>query len=254
MSQQAPKIMTAARSRSAQGYVLAIVALLSAANAAGAVEWQPPATIKAAAVQFATTTLAGRDHVEITTAALDERLKLPRCATDLVATTRQPLTQGQGTVAVSCAEPTAWTLFVPVRASYRVPVLTAAASLASGQVLGVADLRVEYRDAQGLPYAYLSRPDDALGAQLRRTVPAGAVIGPAMIEQPRVVVRGQKVTLLAGASGIVVKSDGVALEDAAVSQRVRVKTRSGRTVDGVVAATGEVRVGPQKLLPGGSKP
>jgi flagella basal body P-ring formation protein FlgA len=43
--------------------------------------------------------------------------------------------------------------------------------------------------------------------------------------------------------GIEVSIAGVAVEDAGLNQRIRVKTRAGRVVEGVVEAANRVRVG-----------
>jgi flagella basal body P-ring formation protein FlgA len=49
--------------------------------------------------------------------------------------------------------------------------------------------------------------------------------------------------LIAGHGSVVIKSEGVALEPARRNERVRVRSQSGRVVEGVVDASGQVRVG-----------
>jgi flagella basal body P-ring formation protein FlgA len=80
---------------------------------------------------------------------------------------------------------------------------------------------------------------------VRRTLPAGTVLVPAAVDRPRVVERGALVTLVSGGGAVAVRAEGVALESAGVNQRVRVRSPSGRVVEGVVAASGEVEVGPR---------
>jgi flagella basal body P-ring formation protein FlgA len=63
------------------------------------------------------------------------------------------------------------------------------------------------------------------------------------LESPEVIERGALVTLVAGSGGVRVRSEGVALEGARLKGRIRVKTPSGRIVEGVVEASGEVKVG-----------
>jgi flagella basal body P-ring formation protein FlgA len=78
---------------------------------------------------------------------------------------------------------------------------------------------------------------------VKRTVPAGTVLAPAALVYPELIARGALVTLVSGSGAIRVKSEGVALAGARVKERVRVRSASGRIVEGVVEASGEVRVG-----------
>ena len=55
--------------------------------------------------------------------------------------------------------------------------------------------------------------------------------------------RGALVTLVSGSGSVTVKSEGVALEPATLGQRVRVRSASGRVVEGAVEGLGQVRVG-----------
>ena len=66
---------------------------------------------------------------------------------------------------------------------------------------------------------------------------------PAALEHPELIERGALVTLVSGGGSVSVRSEGVALEGGRLNQRVRVRSPSGRVVEGVVEASGEVRVG-----------
>jgi flagella basal body P-ring formation protein FlgA len=226
------------------GVLLWLSSVATGAALAGAVprDWQPIDSIQAAATTVVAASLREHEDVEITAVALDQRVKLPRCGESLSATIQHSLSRGQAVVAVSCAAPTPWRLFVPVRASFMVPVLVARESLSRGRVIAEQDVGIELRSAASLPYEYLTHPDDAVGRSLRRTLSPGAVVVPTGLEQPELVNRGQQVTLVAQAHGLIVKSSGTALGPAAKDQRVHVKTRSGRTVEGIVYAAGQVRV------------
>ena len=201
--------------------------------------WQPPESIAAAA--RAAAAAAGAGTVEA--AAIDERLKLGRCATPLDTKVERAIVRGQGTIAVSCSNPTAWRLFVPVRARSDVAVLVLARNVQPGEVLTAEDLAVEQRSSTSLPYDYLTDGAQAVGLALRRTQPAGAVVTAAALEFPEVVRRGELVTLTAGDGPITVKSEGVALEPARLKQRLKVRSASGRVIEGTAEGPGQVRVG-----------
>jgi flagella basal body P-ring formation protein FlgA len=222
------------------GILTVVGALTAIARADDAdLRWQPTETI-AEAVRAAAAA-AGSPEVEAGT--IDSRLKLSRCATALQAKVERAITRGHGTVAVSCSEPTPWRLFVPVRAVNDVAVLVLARSVQPGEVLAAEDVVVAQRSSASLPYDYLTERVQAVGLAMRRTQPAGAVVTAAALEAPEVVRRGELVTLTSGSGPINVKSEGVALEPARLHQRIKVRSASGRVIEGTAEGPGQVRVG-----------
>jgi flagella basal body P-ring formation protein FlgA len=201
--------------------------------------WQPPATIAEAARAAAAATGTG----DVEAIAIDERLKLNRCTAPLAAKIERAITRGTGTVAVSCSEPTPWRLFVPVRTTNDVSAVVLARNVQLGEVLTAADVTVAPRSSASLPYDYLSDSAQAVGLTMRRTQPAGSVITSAALEAPEVVRRGELVTLTSGGGPVSVKSEGVALEGARLRQRIKVRSASGRVIEGTAEGPGQVRVG-----------
>jgi flagella basal body P-ring formation protein FlgA len=206
-------------------------------------EWQSPESIRAAARELVLRTLGAPQETTVETNSVDDRLRLSVCAQPLEAQLQRELISGQGTVAVSCRAPSPWRLFVPVRVIEQVTVIVARHSLAAGEVLAAEDLEQRTQPSTSLPNDFISRLETAIGLTVKRTVPAGTVLVPAALVYPEVVARGALVTLIAGSGAIRVKSEGVALDGARVKERVRVRSQSGRIVEGVVEASGEVRVG-----------
>jgi flagella basal body P-ring formation protein FlgA len=201
--------------------------------------WQPPATIAEAAQSAAAASGAG----DVEAVTIDVRLKLNRCGAPLEAKVERAITRGAGTVTVSCSEPTPWRLFVPVRVTNDVTVLVLARNVQPGEVLTAEDVAAAQRSSASLPYDYLSASEQAVGLSLRRSQPAGAVITAAALEAPEVVRRGELVTLTSGAGSISVKSAGIALEPARLNQRLKVRSASGRVIEGTAEGPGQVRVG-----------
>ncbi len=214
--------------------------------AANATQWQSPQSVRNAAEQFVLTALAGRSDITVEARSVDDRLKLPACSKPLEAFAERPLRNGQGTVTVACSGASAWRLFVPVRATHNVDVVVAANSLSRGQRIAAPDVRLHRSSSVTLPLDYVTRLEDVVGLTLTRSVPAGTVLVPGALDHPNLVARGDLVTLVAGSGGIMVKSAGTALEDAALTERVRVRTQVGRVVEGVVEALNLVRVGPRR--------
>jgi flagella basal body P-ring formation protein FlgA len=227
----------------AASLLIAIVCGQPATGAAAPLEWQAPASIREVAEIAAAAQVGAGEEIEVEAAAIDERLRLPACSQPLDARAERALHNGRGTITVRCDGVRPWKLYVPVSVSALVPVVVATHALAPAAVIGADDVAVEKRRSSALPYQYLSRTDDAVGFTTRRSVPAGSVLAPAALEQRRLVARGSLVTLVASARGIEVSGRGVAVEDAGLRQRIRVRTPAGRVVEGIVEGPRHVRVG-----------
>lgn len=236
--------LTPRRSRHAAlvGFLTLAGALTPAMRAAADPEWQPIDDIKAAAVA-ATRTSINKPNASIEAAAVDQRLRLPACTQPLDARLEREVRNGQGTVAIACPGKDPWRLFVPVRVVEQVSVVVARHALAAGAVLSADDVEVRTQSSTSLPLDYLSDPVQAVGLTVRRTVPAGTLLAGAALESPEIIERGALVTLVSGSGSVQVKAEGVALEGARLKGKIRVKTPSGRIVEGVVEASGEVWVG-----------
>ncbi len=224
-----------------------ILTLLSAALTPGAhadpSQWQSPQSIRDAARARVLEAVGQSRGVSVEAIAVDERLKLPRCAEPLKTLLQSPLRSGQATVAVSCEGSQSWRLFVPVRAIVQRTVVVTRRSVQAGEILGAADVETVTRPSSALPLEYVTDLEQAIGLTVRRTIPTDTVLVPAALVFPQLIERGALVTLISGGGAVLVKSSGVALEPARLKQRVRVRSQSGRIVEGTVEATGEVRVG-----------
>lgn len=183
-------------------------------------------------------------RIEVTTGRLDPRLLLPSCPAPLEAfrTTSTP-PAGNVTIGVRCPASTEWKIYVSTSVAVHVPVVVLSASQARGAIIGPGDISLEERNISTLAMGYLLDPERATGMELRRGLSVGAVLTANVLTQPRIVQRGQSVTLLAEGTGIVVRMAGEALQDGTLGERIRVRnTRSRRIVEGVVDGPGVVRV------------
>lgn len=206
---------------------------------------QSAASIRAAVHAYLVTQLRkDHDKFTVTVGDLDPRLQLPRCQTALsaFATGTQRLI-GATTVGIRCNGAKPWTLYVSARTSVFEKVLVTAYSLRRNHVLTAADLRVERRDLATLPRAVLEQPKQAIGQVLRRSLDGGQTLSFDFLSPPRLVRRGQRVTLMAMAGGVEVRMGGKALNDGAKGDVIRVRnTSSKRIVQGTVVAAGRVQV------------
>jgi flagella basal body P-ring formation protein FlgA len=125
----------------------------------------------------------------------------------------------------------------------RVSVLVAARALGRGALLDADDVRVEPRAPSAVPADALTDPEAVVGRELAHPLAPGEVLTARVVRSRRLVRRGTPVTLRAEGRGFTVTAAGVAEEDGAPGDTVRVRNRASRKpVQGVVDDDGSVRV------------
>ena len=142
-----------------------------------------------------------------------------------------------------CQDPKPWHLYVPVRIVGTSPVAVAAHAIVAGTEVKAADLKVEEHDISELPLGFLDDPAIAIGLIASRPIAGGAYLTNQFLTAPKVVQRGQSVTLLADAGGISVRMAGRALSDGLMNQRVKVQNlSSGKIVEGIARSEQVVEI------------
>lgn len=207
---------------------------------------QSHASIHAIAKQFMRQHVAAsyQQTAKISTGKLDSRLKLHKCSKPLQAfLPRGSRDVGKTTVGVRCVDSKPWSLHLPVTVSIYKNVLISTQQLTRGDIITNADVKLASRDLALLPYGYIGSLQGAVGMKLKRRVLPGTALTPAMVEKPRIISRGQKVTIVAQSGRMQVRMAGKALAHGAVGDRIDVQnTRSKQKFEGIVTAAGEIEV------------
>lgn len=129
-----------------------------------------------------------------------------------------------------------------VRAGVTIEQQVATRALTAGSVIRAEDLRLEPRIHWGPPSAGPDRVVEA-GWVVKRPIARGEPLEGFRVAPPPVVSAGKPVRMLFNAGNVSVALEGVALNDAAVGQPVRVRTSSRiGTVAGTAVAPGEARM------------
>lgn len=215
------------------------------ALAASADESQPLDELTLAAAQFLEQEIFVHDaSPEISVGRIDSRLRLAKC-TQPIAGFLPPGSSRAGniTVGIRCDGAKPWTIYVNAQVKLMRPVLVLGNPLSRGQVISESDLRLETRDIGRLNGGYLGDPRKVVGLQARMPLRAGYVLSAKVLMRPKLVRRGQTVTLLAQSQGFEVRSAGRALQDGVAGEQISVENLgSNRIIQGVVAESGLVRV------------
>jgi flagella basal body P-ring formation protein FlgA len=213
---------------------------------APATGWQDHAAIRAAAQGFLEAFVGdhqqGRSEVRL--GQLDHRLKLKACRAPLEAFMPPGgRVMGNTTVGVRCPGQDSWSIYVSARIDVFGPVLVARQPLARGARVEENDLELVERNLANLPYGYYSDGQAVAGMLTKRTIAAATVITPPMLQEPKLVKRGERVSVIAESGPLKIRSSGKALSDGGSGDLIRVRAdRSGRTIDAVVVSEGVVKV------------
>jgi flagellar basal body P-ring formation protein FlgA len=118
-----------------------------------------------------------------------------------------------------------------------------AGAVRRGELLSADRVRFERRPLNTLPQAALTRRFNPVGKLAKSGLRSGAVLTPALVAEPPVVLRGKSVRIEVVDDLVQITTAGEALSDGAVGDRVAVRNRrSGARMNGVVVGPGRVRV------------
>ena len=181
---------------------------------------------------------------EIIVGNLDPRLRLGACDRKLdVFKPAGSRMRGNTTIGVRCQSSKPWKLYVPVSIKIYKPVLAAGRYLPRGTVIKEQDLQIVDGDVATLGHGYFTEYEHVVGKVVKQAMLAGKVVNPYHISNPKIVRRGESVTILAGNAGFEIRMKGKAMMDGTSGDLIKVRNmKSKRIVEGKVISTGVVKV------------
>lgn len=128
-----------------------------------------------------------------------------------------------------------------IRRIVEVPVLKS--TLRNGDVIGAHDIQWIDMYGRDLQSDYILSEDSLIGRTPRRMAMAGKPLRDIDVESPRIVQRGEEITIVYAQGGMTLTAKGKASQDGAKGEIVRVvNVNSNRAVDGTVTGEREVTV------------
>ncbi|PCJ88949.1 MAG: flagellar biosynthesis protein FlgA [Thiotrichaceae bacterium] len=222
------------------------VSLILFSSVSHAAAYQSHTSIYKAAETFLSAHVLSKhnNQATVTVGKLDSRLKLKKCNKRLQAFLRKGSRRiGKATVGIKCTGTKPWSLHLPVTISVFGDVLVAKTQLHKGDILSASDLKIEKHDLANLPYGYIEEIASSAGMKIKKRIDAGTVLTPSMLKKPRIISRGQKVTILARLGRMQVRMEGKALAHGAAGERIQVMNlKSRKKLEGVITVNGEVKV------------
>jgi flagella basal body P-ring formation protein FlgA len=181
-------------------------------------------------------------HAEVSIGAIDPRLNLPPCSDLKLNLAPGSRLWGAGNLAAECVAPQPWKLYLSYKVTLKGPALLTRRPLPGGFSPAPGDLTTGVVVYAGDPGRYPNDTASLLGATLTRPAPAHQPITVDILRVAPVIKAGQKVRAVLSGSGFQVVQEGIAQSQAKPGETLRLKTPSGRFIQGVVQPNGTVRV------------
>ncbi|MDN3700023.1 flagellar basal body P-ring formation chaperone FlgA [Vibrio artabrorum] len=173
-------------------------------------------------------------------ANIDSRIRATHCPTPLkTSASTTTNTRSSITVLVQCI-PDEWQVYVPVRLSMSVPLVTTTRSISRGEIVGQYDVTIDMISLNKFRRQGFTTPQQVVGAKVKKNLRPGEVVERGDI---CVVCRNEKVIIQAVKGGMSITTKGTALTDGSMGDQVRVKNdKSQRIIEGIVTNMSEVTV------------
>ncbi len=183
-----------------------------------------------------------RDNVVFHVGNLDTRLRLATCNHPLETQLNNAnILAPQVSIRVRCTAPSPWSLYVPVKVEVFEEIIVAARTLAKGTVLSAEHLTQAKTNVALLRGGYYASLSNVLGMELKRPIKTGGTITQSLIRAPKVISRGEVVTLEASNASIAVVTQAKALSHGRLGQKIRVQNlNTKRVIDAEVTGPGRV--------------
>lgn len=178
--------------------------------------------------------------VTIQAAQIDSRINIPKCKAPFqFESSESNLRQSNVSVKVTCPT-SSWYLFTSVQVEQTKPVVVTSETMSPGSLLTEKNLYVADIPINRLRGSTYSNTENLIGARLKRRVRPGQIISNGML---CFVCKGDKVTIMAIASGLQLKVSGIAQQDGNLGDTIRVQNNaSKKMVSATVSSTSEVSI------------
>lgn len=182
--------------------------------------------------------------IQVSAGHVDQRLRLNACQT----TPRTDVDFGQigqknMMVKISCEAPLHWAIRIPIHVEHFNHIIVTQKRIAKDAIITEDDLTMLRKDITQLPPGYYDNMNEIVGQVAKNEIQYGVVIKSNMVKQKILVKRGSLIKILVKGPGITVESNGVAQNDGAKNELIKVKNaKSNKIIEGTVEEYGIVAV------------
>ncbi|MDD5578840.1 MAG: flagellar basal body P-ring formation chaperone FlgA [Methylobacter sp.] len=201
---------------------------------------QSHASIDEAVNNFIAQKINTSAEYEISLIPIDSQLKLPECAEPLEAfTPTGSIKAGRNSIGIRCNAKMKWSIFTSSIIKFYQQVLVLSKPVQRGEIITSQHLSLEKRDVSNLRDDFFTQTDQVENKQAIRQTPAGAILSLRNFIDPKLIKKGDKVTISSIQPAFTIRMSGIAVMDGAKGQNIRIKNQtSGRIINATVIDSG----------------
>lgn len=185
-------------------------------------------------------------ELSVSAQKIDERLHLKACPDSKIEVFNPYKTAiiSTTTMAISCHKKAShWTLYVPIKVSFKKEVLVASKTLHKGKILHKSDLIKLKIDISQLKQGYFTKSKYLIGKVAKQNIGEGTALTPQNIQEAILIHKGEQITIQAINDMINISMNGIALNNGALGEVIKVQNlNSKKVIDAEVSSSKTVRV------------
>lgn len=175
---------------------------------------------------------------------LDSRIQLPRCLDNAKAELASNRAINRtNTVRISCSSPDLdylWQMFLSVRVQITYPVVVTNQTLAPGELINSSNIKLQYLDQHSLRGKQFTDIASLDGVRVKRRVAQGH---PIFADNVCFICKGDSVSIYAISDNFQIKTQGEALADGNIGDRIRVRnSKTNKQINAYIEKIGIVSI------------
>jgi len=197
--------------------------------------------IRKVAIEFIQTKIEDMPgKVAIKVDDIDPRISLAACSQIEAFLPVGSSMLGKTSIGVRCNEKNGWTLFMSASITSTMNMLVSSKPLQQGQVIHAGDYTIQSGEIS--QPGIVTNEAQIVGKVLKFSIGAGQLLKQDMFRPPYVVTQGQSVQLFSEGQGFKLRTEGIAMNNAAAGQAAQVKVTSGQIISGIAKSDGIVEI------------
>ncbi len=171
-----------------------------------------------------------------------EDKRLQNCQNPIASAHHAQKLWGKSFLKIQCSNTERKPFFIPVQIDVMGKVAVLAKPVAMGSEIFQDNIEWQERNLTQLPTGWVMSKEEIQGKTARVALMSGQVISPSHLKGQTVIQRGQSVLIQFKGQAFEIKAQVEAMQAAEIGDVIRVKTQSGKILNAVVVAPGEVHL------------
>ncbi len=206
-------------------------------------QFQSITSIQKATKEYIASHLPTPTHYKLTLRKIDNRLKLALCSDPLTIFSQKNLKAGRNSIGIKCDSGKKWTIYTTAIINIYKEVIVLSQPIKRGEFFTKNILHLQQKEISSLRSGFFTDIKGIINKQASRNLTIDAVITQSNVKEPKLIKRGDKVTITTNSPNLNISVAGIALMDGIKNQNIRIRNvNSKKIVQANVLRQGQVVV------------